>query len=190
MHSIDETRLETDLEYRFQYLAEFIGFGEGDVLLVHQSAEWLRTRLPAIVDAVYDKLHAYDCTWRHFLPRQSGSQADVPGSIDDLPMDHPHLAMRKQHLARYLDHLFSAPYDGRMAAYLHAVGTVHTSQAGNPHISIPHVQMNALLGFVADAINAEVLAAELPRARKAATLRAFGKLMWLQNDLITRHYAA
>jgi hypothetical protein len=49
--------------------------------------------------------------------------------------------------------------------------------------------MNALMGFVADAITATVLGLNLPRDVEAKTLRAFQKLLWLQNDLINRHYA-
>ncbi|MGC4007378.1 MAG: protoglobin domain-containing protein [Pirellulales bacterium] len=49
--------------------------------------------------------------------------------------------------------------------------------------------MNALLGFVADALNATILSLNLPRETEVRTLRAFNKVLWLQNDLINRHYA-
>jgi hypothetical protein len=49
--------------------------------------------------------------------------------------------------------------------------------------------MNALLGYVADAINATIFSLNLDRETEQRTLRAFGKLLWLQNDLINRHYA-
>ena len=48
--------------------------------------------------------------------------------------------------------------------------------------------MNALMGFVADAINATILGFDIPADAKAAAIRAFRKLLWIQNDLITRHY--
>jgi hypothetical protein len=50
------------------------------------------------------------------------------------------------------------------------------------------VQMNALMGFVADALIATILDLELDRETEVRTVRAFNKLLWLQNDLITRHY--
>ena len=53
---------------------------------------------------------------------------------------------------------------------------------------VPRIQMDALMGFVADAINATILGFDIPMELKAAALRAFGKLLWVQNDLITRHY--
>jgi hypothetical protein len=48
--------------------------------------------------------------------------------------------------------------------------------------------MNALLGFVADAITNTILGLGLDRENEVKTLRAFGKLLWIQNDLINRHY--
>ena len=50
--------------------------------------------------------------------------------------------------------------------------------------------MNALMGFVADALTATVLGLGLPAETQTRTLRAFGKLLWIQNDLIGRHYQA
>jgi hypothetical protein len=72
--------------------------------------------------------------------------------------------------------------------YLDVVGAIHTPTFGNQGIKVPLVQMNALLGFVADAINATIFGLNLDRETEVRTLRAFSKLLWLQNDLINRHY--
>jgi hypothetical protein len=188
MKNIDESRLETDLEYRFHYLAEFMGFGADDVKVIHQAAGLLGPLVPGLVDAVYEKLHGYDATWRHFLPRQDGYPGEVPLTLEQLTMDHPQITFRKGHLKRYLERLVTAPYDTKMVVYLDMVGRMHTEKAGNPDIRVPLVQMNALLGFVADAVNATILAQKIPDDLKASAIRAFAKLLWLQNDLISRHY--
>jgi hypothetical protein len=187
---IDEARLEVDLGYRFGYVAEFVGFGPADVAAVHAAAPHLAPLVPALVDAVYDKLHAYDATWRHFLPRQFGYEGAVPAALDQLTMDHPQIAFRKQHLGRYLANLVTRPYDGKMLEYLDMVGKMHTPKAGSKDLDVPLVQMNALMGFVSDALTATVLGLGLPREAEVRTLRAFNKLLWVQNDLITRHYQA
>jgi hypothetical protein len=189
MKAIDEPRLETDLGYRFEYLAEFMGFGPDDVAAIHGAAGKLAPLVPGLVDAVYDKLHAYTATWRHFVPRQHGYTGDVPTDAQSLATDHPQIAFRKQHLGRYLVSLVTRPYDGKMLVYLDTVGKMHTPKAGNPELDVPLVQMNALMGFVSDALTATILGLGLDRETEVRTVRAFNKLLWLQNDLIVRHYA-
>ncbi len=190
MQRIDESRLESDLAYRFEYLAGFMGFGEDDVAAIHAAAPALAPLVPSLVDAVYDKLHGYDATWRHFLPRQFGFEGEVPLSLADLTMEHEQIEFRKGHLGRYLVALVTKPYDGRMVAYLDAVGKMHTPKAGSRYLDVPLVQMNSLMGFVADAMTSTILGIGLERDAEVRTLRAFGKLLWLQNDLINRHYQA
>ncbi|QDT36675.1 protoglobin family protein [Stratiformator vulcanicus] len=188
MQHIDEPKLEEDLAYRFGYLAEFIGFGEDDVAAVHGAAPAVAPLVPSLVDAVYEKLFSYDATKRHFVPRQHGYEGDVPPSIEELTVDHPMIAFRKQHLGRYLQTLVTKPYDGKMAEYLDMVGKIHTPKAGSQQLHVPLVQMNALMGFVADAFVATITGLGLDRETEVRTLRAFNKLLWIQNDLITRHY--
>lgn len=190
MKLIDEPRLESDTDYRFEYVAEFIGFGADDVAAIHGAAEAVAPLVPAIVDAVYDKLFQYDATKRHFVPKQAYYEGEVPADIESLTLDHPMIAFRKEHLGRYLASLVTKPYDGKMATYLDMVGKIHTTKAGSESINVPLVQMNALMGFVSDALTNIILTLGLDRETEVATVRAFGKLLWIQNDLITRHYAA
>jgi protoglobin len=187
---INERRLESDLGFRFEYLAEFMGFGPDDIAAIHAAAPAVAPLVPQLVDAVYDKLQSYDATWRHFVPRQTGYEGPVPKTLAEVTQDHEMIQFRKQHLGRYLTALVTKPYDGKMVNYLDFVGKIHTPKAGSKELNVPLVQMNALLGFVADALNATVLSLGLDRAKEVQTLRAFCKLLWLQNDLINRHYQA
>jgi hypothetical protein len=190
MKRIDEARLEDDLGYRFGYLAEFMQFGEEDIAAIHASATALAPLVPGLVDAVYDKLFSYDATKRHFVPRQSGYEGPVPESVETLSQDHEMIEFRKQHLGRYLVQLVTRPYDSKMVEYLDMVGKIHTPKVGSADLDVPLVQMNALMGFVADALTATIFSLGLDRATETRTVRAFQKLLWLQNDLINRHYAA
>ena len=190
MKHIDETRLETDLAYRFTYLAEFMEFGEQDVAMIHAAAAHLAPLVPTLVDAVYNKLFKYDATKRHFVPRQHGYHGPLPTGIEELTQDHEQIKFRKEHLGRYLVQLVTRPYDDKLVQYLDLVGKIHTPKAGAQELDVPLVQMNALMGFVADALTATILSLNLERDLEVAMVRAFGKLLWLQNDLINRHYAA
>ena len=188
MNHINEERLETDLAYRFQYLTEFMGFGADDIAAIHGEAIVLAPLVTPLVTAVYEKIHGYDATWRHFLPRQSGYEGVVPKTLAEVTPDHEMIRYRKEHLARYLAALVTKPYDGKMVGYLDMVGKIHTPKAGSTALNVPLVQMNALLGFVADALTVTILNLGLARDVEVCTVRAFNKLLWLQNDLINRHY--
>ena len=188
MKHIDETLLESDLAYRVTYLMEFVGLDEGDIAAIHGAAGHLAPQVSHLVDAVYDKLFSYDATKRHFVPRQHGYEGDVPEGIDSLSLDHEMIRFRKEHLGRYLTTLVTKPYDGKMLNYLDTVGKIHTPRAGSASLHVPLVQMNALMGFVSDAIINLLLGLGLDRDTEIRTIRAFNKLLWIQNDLITRHY--
>jgi hypothetical protein len=188
MKHIDEQRLETDVTYRVAYVSEFMGFEAADIACLHGVAGQLGPLVPVLVDAVYDKLFSYDATKRHFVPRQHGYQGPLPDSLEDLALDHEMIQFRKQHLARYLVALVTRPYDAKMIGYLDMVGKMHTPQAGSAELEVPLVQMNALLGFVADAVTQVVFGLGLDRPTEQRTVRAFNKLLWIQSDLIARHY--
>ncbi len=190
MKHVDESRLERDLGYRFQYLAEFMGFGPEDVEAIHAAAAHLAPLVPHLVDAVYVKLFGYDATKRHFVPRQFGYEGAVPVSVESLTPDHDQIRFRKAHLANYLKRLVTGAYDAKMVSYLDFVGKIHTPLAGSPELQVPLVQMNALMGFVADALTATLLGLPVDEAARTRMVRAFTKLLWLQNDLIVRHYAS
>lgn len=189
MQKIDEGRLEQDLDYRFGYLAGFLEFTESDIKAIHAAAGLVAPEVPKLVDAVYDKLSQYDATWRHFVPRQHGYEGPVAESIDTLSMTDEVIEFRKQHLARYLQALVTREYNAKFVSYLNMVGAMHTPAKGNKSLDVPLVQMNALLGFVADALIATICDFDLDAETKAKTVRAFSKLLWLQNDPVNRHYA-
>src|SRR5690606_13453113 len=126
------------------------------------------------VDAVYDKLFTYDATKRHFVPRQSGYNGEVPKDTESLQQSHEMIQFRKQHLARYLVNLVTKPYDKQMVGYLDRVGKIHTPKLGSAELDVPLVQMHALMGFVADALTATIFSLGLDRETEMRTVRAFG----------------
>ncbi len=187
MKTIDEARLETDLEYRFQYLAEFIGFGPDDQNAIQMAAMYLGPLIPELVDATYARLLAYDATARHFLPRQAGYDGALPANLDDIAQS-PQIRFRKEHLGRYFMQVLGRSFDSKMIIYFDMVGKMHTPKAGNADIDVPLVQMNALMGLLSDVLIDAISKFPLDAVSMPATIRAFQKLLWIQNDFITRHY--
>ncbi len=188
MKRIDETELETDVNRRYQFVTEFIGFDDDDVKSIHAAAGYLAPLIPSIVEKTYEKLLAFDATARHFVPRQHGYEGPLPNSLEELSQAHPQIQFRKEHLSRYLMQLLGRAYDDKMTSYLDMAGKIHTPKAGNKQINVPLVQMNALLGLFSDCMLSTILDLELDDAMKARMLRAFNKLFWIQNDLVVRHY--
>ena len=188
MKAIDEQRLESDTQYRYQYLAEFIGFGPEDIRLIQSSAMHLGPRIPEMVERTYNRLLSYDATARHFVPRQHGYDGELPQSAEQLTAADPQIQFRKDHLSRYFMQLIGRAYDAKMVEYLDMVGKMHTPKAGSKAIDVPLVQMNALLGMLSDILLESVAEWPLDAETTARTVRAFNKLLWIQNDLVNRHY--
>lgn len=188
MQHIDESKLESDPQYRYEYLAEFIGFGPDDVKLIQAAAPHIGPRIGELVESTYRKLLNYDATARHFLPKQHGYEGETPADLSDLDATHPQIQFRKDHLNRYFVALIGRAYDAKMVQYLDMVGRIHTPGAGNSEINIPLVQMNALMGLLSDVLADALFESSLDPASTLKTARAFNKLMWIQNDFISRHY--
>jgi len=189
MQAIDERRLETDLVYRFRFVADFIGFTKEDAASLQSVAMFLGPMIPEIVDKTYQKLLDRDCTARHFLPRQAGFEGELPLNVQSLSAQHPQIQFRKEHLARYLTTVLGRTCDEKLVPYLDMVGKIHTPAAGNHEIDVPLVQMNALMGFLSDVLLDAVLSMPIDDKSRRDVIRAFSKFLWIQNDFITRHYA-
>lgn len=73
--------------------------------------------------------------------------------------------------------LVTAPYDLKLVEYLDLVGKIHTPGQGSPQINVPLVQMNALMGFVADAFNATIFSLGLPADQTEQAVRILEALV-------------
>jgi hypothetical protein len=189
MQTIDEAKLEADPLYRYEYLADFIGFGSDDAALIQAFAPHVGPRIGELVEKTYEKLLSYDATARHFVPKQHGCEAEAAVSLAELDANDPQIQFRKDHLNRYFMSLIGRSYDAKMVQYLDMVGKMHTAAAGNKQIVVPLVQMNALMGLLSDLLMESIADSPLADDKKLQTQRAFNKLLWIQNDLISRHYS-
>lgn len=189
MKHVDEQKLEQGSQARYEFLAEFIGFDPDDVRLIQAAAPHIGPKIADLVDRTYEKLLAFDATARHFLLPQSGLGEHGATNLADLSADDPHIRFRKDHLNRYFMALIGRSYDAAMVRYLDMVGKMHTAKAGSSEITVPLVQMNALMGLISDLLTETLIDSALDDRTTQATVRSFQKLLWIQNDLISRHYA-
>ena len=186
---IDRTRLYTDLLYRFNYVAQFVGFGEADIRAIKATAPILKPLVQTVVDLVYVKLFSFDITKAVFLQRNEGFEGNLAADLESLKLDNEQIKFRKDFLSKWVLKLVTAEYDEKFIRYLDYVGVIHTKREGARSIAVEYIHCNALFGFVEDILVNAILNAEgLDDATKCITVRAFNKLVWIQNDLFARHY--
>ena len=186
------------LSSRVSYLKSFLSFTSDDGAALQASAPLVAPLVPAILDAVYTKLLTYDITAKAFIPRQPGYQGVIPKDALELSLDHPQIKHRKDFLKRYLVKLVTNEDwsdDSNFWEYLDTVGIMHTGVPGfkhrekRPELRVEYIHMGLLLGFVEDVVVKSVLEMDaIDAGTKGKVVRAFNKLLWIQNDLFARHY--
>jgi len=183
-------RLNTDLAYRFNFVAKFAGFGDEDKAVLKAAAPLVTPLVPAVVTAVYKKLFSYDVTKQYFLSRNDGFEGDIGGlTLEKLSVDHEQIRFRKDMLTKYLAKLVTSDFDAQFLGYLDRVGKIHTTKMGNKNLQIDYIYVNALFGYVEDVLIGAVMdITTTDNETKKAIIRAFNKLLWIQNDLFARHY--
>jgi len=172
---------------RFKYVCAFIGFTNEDIATIKGSVEAVAPLVPTIVDAVYNKLFSFDVTKQYFILRNDQYTSKVENQSGELTINSEQIKFRKDMLSKYLVKLVTAEYDDKFVEYLDHVGKVHT-KAKNKHQTIDYIHINALLGYVEDIILNAIMKMKIEDELKTKLVRAFNKLLWIQNDLFARHY--
>ncbi|KAG9239064.1 Protoglobin-domain-containing protein [Amylocarpus encephaloides] len=200
MQSISATSLVESLPERIAYLSSFLSFTEEDTQALLASAPLVAPLIPTILDAVYTKLLNYDITAKAFVPKNTDYTGETVKSVQELTLESPQIAFRKDFLKalNYLVRLVTTKDLSPTSSfwtYLNNVGIMHTGRPGfkhrekRPDLKVDYIHMSALLGYVEDIVVAAVLGMdEIDLATKTKVIRAFNKMLWIQNDLMSRHY--
>ncbi|CAG8622798.1 5306_t:CDS:1, partial [Paraglomus occultum] len=188
---IDRARLYTDLQYRFNYVAQFVEFGEEDIKAIKNSAPVIAPLVNTVVELVYEKLFSFDITKQVFFARNAGYTGKIESTIDLFNTDSEQIKFRKDFLKKYLVKLVTAEYDSKFVNYLNYVGKIHTSFPGkSSRINVEYIHCNALFSYVHTILIDAISKAGLDKDVATKTTIAFTKLLWIQNDLFARHYVA
>lgn len=74
---------------------------------------------------------------------------------------------------------------------------MHTGKPGfkhresRPELRVDYIHMGLLLSYVSDMVlNAVMKMDDVDFDKRLAVVRAFNKMLWIQNDLFARHYMA
>ncbi|KAK1953513.1 hypothetical protein LY78DRAFT_697824 [Colletotrichum sublineola] len=184
MNHIDREGLYTDLEARIRYLHSFLDFSSKDIEALTSGAKYVKALIPAVVNIVYHKLLQYDITARAFTTRSTSFE----GPMDDVPDDDsPQILHRKMFLRAYLAKLCSDPSRMEFWEYLDKVGMMHVGLGRKHPLHVEYIHLGACLSFIQDVMTEAVLShPRLPMQRKIGLVKALGKVIWIQNDLMAK----
>ncbi|KAF6788203.1 hypothetical protein CSOJ01_15045 [Colletotrichum sojae] len=184
MNHIDREELYTDLEARIRYLHSFLDFSSKDIEALISGAKYVKALIPAVVNIVYHKLLQYDITARAFTTRSTSFE----GPMDEVPDDNsPQILHRKMFLRAYLAKLCSDPSKMEFWEYLDKVGMMHVGLGRAHPLHVEYVHLGACLSFIQDIMTEAILShPRLHMQRKIALVKALGKVIWIQNDLMAK----
>ncbi|TAQ87414.1 hypothetical protein B7494_g4244 [Chlorociboria aeruginascens] len=183
---------------RISYLSTFLNLNSTDTESLLAAKPLIAPLIPAILNAVYEKLLSFDITAQVFVPKNTDYEGETVKNVQELTLEHPQIALRQDFLKNYLVKLVSTSDLSPTSpfwVYLNNVGIMHTGKPGfkhrvnKPELRVEYIHMSALLGFVVDIVIGAVLALEgVELETKGNVLRALNKVIWIQNDLFSRHY--
>jgi len=197
MQHIDALSLG-DLPSRIAYLSSFLELTASDGEALLAAKPLVAPLIPAILQAVYTKLLSFDITAQAFVPKNTDFEGETVKNVQELALDHPQIALRKDFLKNYLVRLVSTSDLSPQSSfwvYLNNVGIMHTGKPGfkhrekRPDLRVEYIHMGALLGYVVDIVVGAVMEMNvIDTQMKSRVIRALNKVVWIQNDLFARHY--
>lgn len=184
MEHVDRSELYTSLPVRVQFLQSFLEFGPDDVQALMAGQKYVKALIPAIVNIVYKKLLKYDITARVFTTRNSKDEGPVDSWATE---DSAQIQHRKMFLRWYLTKLNSDCTRMEYWEYLDKVGLMHVGKGRKNPLHVDYVFLGPCLGFIQDAMFEAILShPRLELYKKISIIKALGKVIWIQNDLMER----
>jgi hypothetical protein len=135
---------------------------------------------------VYKKLLRFDITARVFSNRDSRIEEDPETWVVE---NSSAIRNRKIFLRWFLTRLTSDPSEAGYWEYLDKVGFMHVGQGRRNPLHVEYTFLGATLGYIQNAVMESILSEPCLRMeQKLAIVKAFGKLIWIQNDLLARYH--
>jgi hypothetical protein len=84
---VDEERLDREVHYRFQFVAQFVNFGTDDIAVIHQHKDFLITQIPEMVTQVQRKLLSFDSSRKLLMGRIEGYTGELESDPYEIDMN-------------------------------------------------------------------------------------------------------
>jgi len=153
MQHVEKTSLAS-LPERIAYIKAFLNFTSEDAAALHAAKPVVAPLIPTVLDAVYAKLLSFDITGALFVPRNTDYEGEIPKTVQELTLEAPQIAFRKDFLSSYLVKLVTADYESNETwEYLDKVGIMHTGLPGfkhresKPELRVEYIHIGLLLGM-------------------------------------------
>ncbi|TFK48107.1 hypothetical protein OE88DRAFT_1665207 [Heliocybe sulcata] len=197
---VDPLLLRKSLEDRVAYLTDFLGFTSDDSDMITKVAPYVNDIIPEMVDDMYAKLFEFDITKKVFMNRNQGFDGPLPNRLEDLTLDSPQIKFRKVFMKSWARRVLTSDYTtGKTWAYMDKVGIMHTGVSPFKHqrtmgikpLNVPYRDIALTMGWIQSILQTALLQvpdSQLSMADKIAAITAINKVMWIQNDLFSRHY--
>ncbi|EJF62819.1 Protoglobin-domain-containing protein [Dichomitus squalens] len=197
---VDPLLIKTSLEDRIAYLTDFLGFTSRDADLISKIAPSVHDVIPSMVDGMYAKLFEFDITKKVFMTRNQGFDGPLPQTLEELTLDSAQIVFRKVFMKAWARRVLTADYsNGKTWAYMDKVGIMHTGASPFKHqrtmgiapLNVPYRDIALMLGWIQSILHSAIL--QIPESVCSATEKveavvAINKVLWIQNDLFSRHY--
>ncbi|OCH92174.1 hypothetical protein OBBRIDRAFT_773861 [Obba rivulosa] len=197
---IDPVLLKHSLDDRVAYLTDFLNFTSHDAEAIKKLAPAVNDIIPGLVDGMYAKLFEFDITKKVFMTRNQGFDGPLPTKLEDLTLDSAQIVFRKVFMRAWARRVLTADYsNGKTWAYMDKVGIMHTGVSPFKHqrtmgiapLNVPYRDCALTLGLVQMILQNAIL--KLPEEsasmqEKLDAVAGISKVIWIQNDLFSRHY--
>ncbi|RDX53668.1 hypothetical protein OH76DRAFT_1453488 [Lentinus brumalis] len=197
---VDPLLIKTSLEDRIAYLTDFLNFTSRDAEVISKIAPSVHDVIPTLVDGMYAKLFEFDITKKVFMTRNQGFDGPLPQTLEELKLDSAQIVFRKVFMKAWARRVLTADYtNGKTWAYMDKVGIMHTGASPFKHqrtmgiapLNVPYRDIAMTLGWIQTVLHTAILQlpeSTCPASEKIEAISAINKVLWIQNDLFSRHY--
>ncbi|KAF2808827.1 uncharacterized protein BDZ99DRAFT_389174 [Mytilinidion resinicola] len=188
MKHVERKDLYTSLPKRLHYLQSFIEWGQADIDALRGAQAFVKSLIPTVCEKVYNKILEHDITAQAFHNQSTKGANDL--DVDDyIRKESPAIMNRRMFLRWYLTKLNQDPSKPEYWEYLNKVGAMHTGLFRRQPLTVDIIHISMMIGHVQNTLNAAVISApEIPTDSKVKIVTAFGKLLWIQNDLFSKWF--
>ncbi|KIV87416.1 hypothetical protein PV11_02964 [Exophiala sideris] len=184
MGHVSRRDLYTSLSTRVAYLQQFLDFGPNDVNAINEGRKHITAVIPDIVDMVYKKVLKHDITARILSNNDS---RDEENPMDWVREEDVRFKSRKMGMRWWITKLVSDPTKTEYWEYLDKVGLRYVGKGRSCLLYVDYIFLGACLGYIQDSMTQAIFSQPgLDLAHKIALVRAFGKVIWIQNDLMAK----